>query len=235
MIQILSSRSFRVVVVLGLGLVLLIGAWQLTSAEAGGTFLPAFCDRLSTQPRAIQDKCSQLKIQAWATAQAAAQARPRVRRAPTPNWANLPTPVPPGYILPQDRVIEAARPADAFQSYSQHPNPITNVTSVWRAGSVLNRDPMSPFYERGYGRVLVWAMAPTPPVGPWIERRMIEGGGMPAAQVRQYDTIWHSPRNIGAITITGITDPNGVIAFTSSSGVSGTLDMATGSWSLGQS
>jgi hypothetical protein len=44
---------------------------------------------------------------------------------------------------------------------------------------------------------------------------------------------WGCPRNIGQITITAVTGQNGVVSFSSTSGASGTLDLATGTWAFG--
>jgi hypothetical protein len=91
---------------------------------------------------------------------------------------------------------------------------------AWYAGyssstSIINAD---------YGNEVYDAQNPT--------GELFDMGGMNPGDAKQYMTAWGCPRNLGSITITGITGKNGVVSFTSTAGVSGTLDMATGTWTF---
>jgi hypothetical protein len=54
-----------------------------------------------------------------------------------------------------------------------------------------------------------------------------------------YNKGWESPEDVGTMTITGITDltisataPTGLVSFTTSSGKTGTFDIATETWTF---
>jgi hypothetical protein len=110
----------------------------------------------------------------------------------------------------------------------------SNKTSIWDDGAIL--DPS----HQGYGSISVYAVGPHDPSGmgpdipqPQIARLFWPVGNVGGLDPTLYDSRWVCPRAIGSLGITNITGPDGVVSFTSSSGVSGTLDMATGAWGFG--
>jgi hypothetical protein len=209
-----------VVIVLALGISHLAGAAPAVANPCPASWFP-----LSTQPASVQQQCAQLRLQANANAYATAEARPYATSVITPvNPAINGTPVPPGYAPPDAGTI-AALPVGVFQGVSSHPEPIT---SVWQVGSVSSPDPATP----GYGRVIVFAVGPSAGVNAYISRLVFVTGSLPGSLVRQYAGGWVSPRNVGTITIAGVTGPTGVVSLTTSSGTSGTLNMATGAWTF---
>jgi hypothetical protein len=236
------------------GLVLLLGFGTLvqhavaassrpvTAATAGPTSpggqapfapCPANWYPLEKQPAAIQEECAQLKTKALLDQRATAQARPwRPSTPPTPDPRFNFTPGPAQGAIPSDWLTTTAvDPNDPFQSYSNH---WPGITSAWQVGGL--QTPGQP----GFGRVVVYAAGPYvgQPDGPdnprpLIDRRVFGWANFQYGSIPR-DSVWVSPRTVGAITITGITGPTGVVSFTAASGVSGTLNMATGAWTFNQ-
>ncbi|HEX5414066.1 MAG TPA: hypothetical protein VFZ25_00270 [Chloroflexota bacterium] len=195
---------------------------------------PASWYPMWAQSRAIQQQCSNLKQQAIRARYATAAAAPRPTvLPPTPGPESYP---PTGVLsgsIPDDAKPIQAEPTNMFavEGVSNHLNP---VTSVWQAGVVPSRN------HSGYARILVYAAGPNDPdyppgsvPDPSIARTLFSFGAMENIRP-EYDHVWTCPRPIGSLTITGITGQTGVVSFTSSSGVSGSLDMSTGTWSFGQ-
>jgi hypothetical protein len=159
---------------------------------------PASWFPLSTQPLSIQEQCAQLRLQASASTDATAQARPYATSViPPVDPAINGTPVPPGYVPPGAGTVETL-PVGVFQGVSQHPEPIT---SVWQVGAVPSPDPAVP----GYGRVIVFAVGPSGGQNAYISRALFVTGSLPGSLARQYTGGWVSPRDVAAIAITGVT------------------------------
>lgn len=53
-----------------------------------------------------------------------------------------------------------------------------------------------------------------------------------AALATQYDHIWPCPKAVGTLTITAVTGPQGVVRFSSATGVSGTFDLVRQAWTF---
>lgn len=91
-----------------------------------------------------------------------------------------------------------------------------NKLSLWRAGVVLSAD------RESYATVLVW----TERNECELTRMVLQRRGL---NLRP-ETSWHCPNDLGELMITDVTGAEGVISFTSTSGTSGSFDMATGQW-----
>jgi hypothetical protein len=68
---------------------------------------------------------------------------------------------------------------------------------------------------------------------------ILEGNFVKDEQRQMYNKGWESPEDVGTMTITGITDltisataPTGLVSFTTSSGKTGTFDIATETWTF---
>lgn len=230
--EILPTRSRELLVAL-LALLLIADIHQLANADTvrGNISLPSFCDGLSSQTSAIQQQCDQLKRQGFANAEATARAEPRATSVVTPiNPAISGTPVPPGYIAPQYQAIKALETEPAIEVVVGHP---WRLTSAWQVGAVLNSDPASPEYRKGFGEVIVYAAGPYPSGQSFIARELWDTGGSSSRDAKKCQASWTCPRNVGSITITSVTGPTGVVSFTSSMGANGTLNMSTGTWTFG--
>jgi hypothetical protein len=189
---------------------------------------PASWFPLSHQPPAIQQQCIRNRIQSDANDLATAEARPKTNASP-------PTPDPRFPAHPLGQIPSSAtliQPDDqGLQGIEGLPDPIT---SVWDDGYVPSPNHL------GYALIRVYAVGPhaldspfpdTP--DPQIARLYWPEGDMVDLHA-QYDSSWTCPQAVGSLTITNITGPAGVVSFTSTSGVSGTLDMATGAWTFSQ-
>jgi hypothetical protein len=226
---IVAAASLAVLLVVGV-LVQRVGATGAQSAGHQGGFAPcpASWYPLEKQPAAIQFACIHRKEQALLDERATAQALPwRPSNPPTPDLQYNYTPGPEQGVVPGDWLAtKAIREYDVFQGAHDH---LPDITSIWQVGVILSPD------HRGFGRVIVYAAGPDGQniPDPVIERRIRpEGRFQPGAL--GHETGWQTRQNIGALTITGITGPTGVVSFTAASGVSGTLNMATGAWTFNQ-
>jgi hypothetical protein len=195
---------------------------------------PASWYPLDKQPEAIQKECADLKAKALLDERATAQARPwRASTPPTPDprFSNYP-PAPDADHIPSDWLgTRRISQEDVFQGYNNH---WPGISDVWQVGVTLNPG------QSGIGRVVVYAAGPYVrlPDGPnnqrpLVDRRVFPWGNFQDGRIPS-NSVWVCPRALGALTITNITGPTGVVSFTSTSGVSGTLDMATGAWTFGQ-
>lgn len=98
--------------------------------------------------------------------------------------------------------------------------------SVWLVGVIESSDP----YERNPIFVLS-----RPSEGALFSsiRYTFGGNVAPSAADREkYNSYWFAPHDIGTITITGVTGIDGIVSFTTSTGVIGTFDLATKQWLL---
>jgi hypothetical protein len=229
----IPTRRRLVATVLGglvVGLVAVVGLAGAAGVPDTGP-CPASWFPLNTQPPAIQKQCAAARDQAIANGLATAQARPRPNAPP-------PTPDPrfPGVhldVVPQWATVVHAD-SQGLQGIMGLP---WNITSVWDDGVVPSPN------HRGYALISVYAIGPHERSGavpdipqPQIARLFWPEGDQSALQpmAPQYNSRWVCPRAVGSITITAITGPNGVVSFTSTSGVSGTLVLATGAWTFSQ-
>lgn len=194
---------------------------------------PASWFPLASQSQAIQQQCSQLKLQAVQNSYATVQARPYATSVITPYPTNLiATPQPDGYLPPEVQGIHQLS-TGALAGIIGLPHPIT---SVWGVGGIP-----SPTH-RGYGALIVDAWGPgwygpNPTIGRMLfsqDEMPVIGNQVNPAWGTTYNMAWGCPKAIGQITITNVTGQNGDVSFTSSSGVSGTLNMATGAWTFNQ-
>jgi hypothetical protein len=141
----------------------------------------------------------------------------RIPRA-TPDPEVWGTPVPPGYIPEKEKAVLAVEKKDVGAIH-----PLREATSIWKNGVVRSAN-LADWYP-----LYIYAMVGKdnyPIIAPLI---------LNATQELEYTfpKLWECPRPIGAITITAITEePLGIVSFTSKSGTSGTLNMATGEWAF---
>lgn len=136
------------------------------------------------------------------------------------------TPLPLGFIPDRFKVVEPVPLEDMVGL------PFFRDASVWQLGAI------SDISGYGYNSVWLWAKPP----GSGAPHAMIGIAIMGTAKTNegpQYRMIWEAPEDVGAITITGISgvrlereQAHGLVAFTTSSGRSGTFDLATGQWVL---
>lgn len=99
---------------------------------------------------------------------------------------------------------------------------LRDLTSAWSVGVVPN--------ATGTFLYSMYVVAkPSSTGNATIERHLLGGGD---AYAEQYRHVWTAPEPVGKISITAISGQNGVVTFTSTSGKQGTLDMATGQWTL---
>lgn len=217
-----ANRRLRgLAIALGLTLVL-VGLSQLsgTAGTLGSTNpCPSNWFPLSSQPYATQVACGQLRQQADLNELATAQARPYATSVPpTHNLALAGTPILAGYIPNEVKTIHQLNTCLVGRVHARP------VTDCWLAGYVAGST------HRGYAGIVVYAVGTGRDVPrPTIIRYFYPIGDMPNPAF-DYNTAWTAPRDIGDITMTGITGPNGVVSFTSKSGVTGTLNMANGTW-----
>lgn len=214
-----------------------LGKVSATSA----TPCPASDFPLSLRSPSIRQQCTQLKDQAQRNVMLTAEARPYATSVPRPvgtytalaaEGPPVATRVPPGQLPPDVQQIKPLD-SDPFGRIGGHPVPIT---SIWQLGGIPS--PSQP----GYGWLILDAWGPnhdTPT--PRIARELFLIDGMPdirkqvnPAWANTYSHIWGCPRAIGQITITNVTGANGVVSFMSTSRISGTLDMSTGTWTFSQ-
>ena len=213
--------------------VALLAFFAIASATNSTSPLAAPCSvsgtSLANQPIAVQQQCSDLKQQALHSYQATVEAGPHISNVPlTPNAAFLTEVVTDEVTaiaaFPDLQTNEPIRAKDIFQSDSRHNNP---VTSVWRAGVLPGANPDI------YLQVIVYAVGPSQVNGNASIFRLLIGTIDPTEPQRaQFTSGWQSPRDVGNLTITGITGQTGVISFASDNGTSGTLDMTTNSWTF---
>jgi hypothetical protein len=98
-------------------------------------------------------------------------------------------------------------------------------TSVWHVGAVLASD------RSHYGQLFVWSAAGDCMLGIDIHNAAY----LPRQLFPQHDRRWPCPNDLadlGELTITGASGPQGVVSFRSSSGQRGTFDLATQQWQL---
>lgn len=108
-------------------------------------------------------------------------------------------------------------------NFREHPS-FRTATDVWLIGSVPSRD--------GLGQNGVFVYASPPDGGYAATLALITLGYENSAEGEKYSGVWIAPRNIGTIMITGVTGIDGIVSFTTSTGVIGTFDLATKQWLL---
>lgn len=139
------------------------------------------------------------------------------------------TVTPPNYIPDESKVVEPVPGEDRIGLRF-----LRGATSVWQLGALSD--------VSGYGYESIWVW--TKPPGTQVRRATIRLAimGDPDTDTGHgpiYRMVWEAPEDVGAITITRITDATterdrvgGLIAFTTESGGSGTFDLATQQWTF---
>lgn len=143
------------------------------------------------------------------------------------------TTVPVTPVLPYDTPVPAgSKPvwaetvASVAKSEVAGYQPFRQATSIWRNGGVVDTDArgQSQWYE-----LFIYTL-------PGEGDRPVVITHLPAAPqhvAHQYEKDWVCPRTLGTLTITAITGgATGSLSFTSSSGQTGSLNMATGVWTF---
>lgn len=186
---------------------------------------PAGFDISAITDDALSEYCGGLRETASALDEIGYMLTPRI---PGPTATpNADTPVPLNYI--PDRYREV-RPVPAEDRIGLRF--LRGATSVWQLGS------LNDISGYNYNAVWVW----TKPPGAGADRATIGFVIMGDAQTKEgpiYRMIWEAPEDVGLLTITAITgvvlereQVAGLVAFTTSTGRSGTFDLATQQWSV---
>lgn len=188
---------------------------KMSQAELATAHVP--CE-LPQKERAMQEQCAALKDRLNEVRETAYPLTVEALRSLPTRTRSIPlgSPVPAGVIPDKYKVIEE------IKDPQPGPSQITYASSVWRLGAV--------FGERDrYYLMFLSAMKPGDDKKPLIQRFFLDASDEVLLKWRAY---WECPEPIGDITITGITGQTGIVSFTSTSGKSGTLDMASGAWSF---
>jgi hypothetical protein len=132
-------------------------------------------------------------------------------------------------------------PAPTPEIYALDPNttadgpPVLRGTnSIWHIGTI-------PTHEEGMPGTL-YLLARPPRDGEHARLLLlVEGDFVNEEQEQTYNKGWKAPEDVGTMTITGITDltisataPTGLVSFTTSSGKTGTFDIATETWTFNE-
>lgn len=195
-----------------------------TRTVAQSTPCPENYDNLPTQ--AERDRCTNEK-----TARREAKEREEIATAIVRPTVGLPTPLPAtpepsGFVPPEAQRIFRLNPDNAAELPS-----LRGSNSLWHIGAVPNPKGEASFY---------YALARPGTAAQHAQLAVVlEGNAITPADYQKYSKVWVAPQDVGTITITGVsgtitgpTGPVGIIAFTTSSGRTGTLNMATGTWTF---
>lgn len=223
----IGLRARTLAVAVGVATVL-VGVMQLGSSAGapGSNPCPSTWFPLPAQPYPTQVACGQLRQQADLNGIATAQARPyatTVPNTPNPAFTNSGPQILSGEI--PDWVKTVGPVNEIILVGAPHAKP---VTSVWQAGYIPSAN------HRGYAQILVYAVGTSRDNSKQTIIRDYWPVGDMSNPGYRYNSAWLAPRDIGDITITGITGIKGVVSFTSASAGPGSLDMSTGVWHLGQ-
>lgn len=150
---------------------------------------------------------------------ATVQARPYATTIPHPiDFGVHGTPVPPGFIPEEAKAIKKVPKENVVGIHE-----LKGTNSVWQIGAVPD------LYQQGYNRVYLFARPGDGTRNASLGLYLF--GGYPSPDNRKmYNKIWESPRDVGVITITGVSASAGQVSFVSSSGATGAFDLASETW-----
>jgi hypothetical protein len=191
------------------------------NTETYSTVAPSssFADKLASSPQATPT-CGTPCLQIRATA-GAEKAANDVRRTAIANSIQSNSNVA-GVVKTITIPPEVLKPYEVPLSVRAQDKTMNGKTSVWYAGAVISEE------QSDYFAVYVWSGT--------VNERGEQGIGFsvngPSKLKTKYEKIWLPTQSLAPITITSVTGTFGVISFKDANGKIGTLDMATGIWTI---
>jgi hypothetical protein len=234
-------RHRRTVIwIIGLSAVAVIGVMMALTASATNPVVqpassptPCPADWALSSSTDVRERCSIARFVEKQTEDtvrlhaALTQAVLNPKSIPTiPGIAVTATPGPPLSMTPLPNILKL--PPIEFVDGPPH---LRHSTSIWQIGQWAGPE--------SYDRNTLYLLARGPKDGDYARLETELDGSLGAAGYWQYHWSWKAPQDVGKLTITDLTDltvsPSGLtgtVAFTTSSGLSGTLDLATGAWTF---
>jgi hypothetical protein len=203
-------------------LIVLVG---VMAARSSGAVAEDKCptDWATLPSVADRQRCADQKAQRTIDAAATAQARPYATTVPMrldPRVAT--TPAPAGFIPDSVKAIGRVD-RSIVGGIGDFPRPVTD---LWSIGAISNpEDPTA------YDRIVLYTRPPEGTRNAALGKFLV-GNSLGPDLTRKYNQTWVCPRDVGMITIMNVSGSDGVVSFATSSGQSGTFNIASQTWSF---
>lgn len=236
----LVSRRF--VIFVGVNVFAMLSAFVLLNAtallgQAQTMVLPTSCPKdwaSSSNPEVVRTCSATRVLEAKtedASIEATQQARSSMQSARSQSVQEVltaGTPVPLGYIPDQARQVKALNTIE----FADGPPNLRGSTSIWQVGAFISQN------QRDYNTLYLLAHKPVDGMSAFISTEL-DGIAVRRQDYDQYHKQWLAPQDVGTITITNVTalaiapaNIVGTVTFTTTTGKSGMLDLASGTWSI---